>query len=44
MRQFFIASAMTATALACAVSAQAATYNIEPTHTFVTFEATHFGT
>ena len=44
MRQLFIASALTATALASAVSAQAATYNIEPTHTFVTFEATHFGT
>ena len=44
MRQFFIASAMTATALASAVSAQAASYSIEPTHTFVTFEVTHFGT
>jgi len=44
MRQFFIASALTATALASAVSAQAATYAIEPTHTFVTFEVTHFGT
>ena len=44
MRQFFIASALTATALASAVSAQAATYNIDPTHTFVTFEVTHFGT
>ena len=44
MRHTFITAAMTATALACAVSAQAATYAIEPTHTFVTFEATHFGT
>ena len=44
MRHIFIASAMTATAFASAVSAQAATYNIEPTHTFVTFEVTHFGT
>jgi polyisoprenoid-binding protein YceI len=25
------------------VSAQSATYNIDPTHTFVTFEAQHFG-
>jgi polyisoprenoid-binding protein YceI len=44
MRQFFIATAMTATAVVCSVSAQAATYNIDPTHTFVTFEVTHFGT
>ena len=44
MRHLFIASALTATALASAVSAQAATYNIEPTHTFVTFEVMHFGT
>ena len=27
-----------------AVQAQSATYNIDPTHTFVTFEARHFGT
>ena len=44
MRQIFITTALTATALASAISAQAATYNIEPTHTFVTFEVTHFGT
>ena len=44
MRHLFIASALTASALASAVSAQAATYNIEPTHTFVTFEVLHFGT
>ena len=44
MRQFFIATAMTATAVVGSVSAQAATYNIDPTHTFVTFEVTHFGT
>jgi polyisoprenoid-binding protein YceI len=31
-------------ALAGAAQAQTATYSIDPTHTFVTFEATHFGT
>ena len=31
-------------AVAGAAQAQSATYSIEPTHTFVTFEARHFGT
>jgi polyisoprenoid-binding protein YceI len=31
-------------ALAGTAQAQSATYSIDPTHTFVTFEATHFGT
>jgi polyisoprenoid-binding protein YceI len=31
-------------ALAGTAQAQSATYTIDPTHTFVTFEATHFGT
>jgi polyisoprenoid-binding protein YceI len=43
MRSQLIAAALAGTALAGA-SAQAATYNIDPTHTFVTFEVTHFGT
>jgi len=43
MRSQLIAAALAVTALAGA-SAQAATYNIDPTHTFVTFEVTHFGT
>jgi len=43
MRHLSLACAFTASVLA-SVSAQAATYNIDPTHTFVTFEVTHFGT
>jgi polyisoprenoid-binding protein YceI len=35
---------LAATALAGAAQAQSTTYAIEPTHTFVTFEAKHFGT
>lgn len=35
---------LAALAAAGAVQAQSATYKIEPTHTFVTFEAKHFGT
>jgi len=31
-------------AAACLVQAESATYAIDPTHTFVTFEALHFGT
>ena len=43
MRHLSLACAVTASVFA-SVSAQAATYNIDPTHTFVTFEVTHFGT
>ena len=43
MRHLSLACALTASVFA-SVSAQAATYNIDPTHTFVTFEVTHFGT
>ncbi len=35
---------LAALALAGAAQAQSATYVVEPTHTFVTFEAKHFGT
>ncbi len=35
---------LAALALAGAAQAQSATYAVEPTHTFVTFEAKHFGT
>ena len=41
MKTAFIAAAVLA---ASTVSAQAATYAIDPTHTFVTFEISHFGT
>lgn len=41
MKTAFIAAAVLA---ASTVSAQAATYAIDPTHTFVTFEIGHFGT
>jgi polyisoprenoid-binding protein YceI len=43
MRSSLIAAALAVSALA-GTSAQAASYNIDPTHTFVTFEVTHFGT
>ena len=36
--------ALAALALAGTAQAQSATYMVEPTHTFVTFEAKHFGT
>jgi polyisoprenoid-binding protein YceI len=35
---------LVASLFAAVASAQAATYTIDPTHTFVTFEADHFGT
>ena len=44
MRLSFISAAVAATLLAGVSQAQAATYAIEPTHTFATFEISHFGT
>jgi polyisoprenoid-binding protein YceI len=45
MKPSVLAAAVAAAALfAAAVPAHAATYAIDPTHTFVTFEALHFGT
>ncbi len=46
MTRFALAAASLATALSLASPAQAQTaaYTIDPTHTFVTFEASHFGT
>jgi polyisoprenoid-binding protein YceI len=40
MKKTLLAAAL----LAAAGLAQANTYSVDPTHTFVTFEATHFGT
>ncbi len=39
-----LTAALAAMALTGAVQAQSTTYVVEPTHTFVTFEAKHFGT
>lgn len=39
-----LAAAAAAALCAAAVPAHAATYSIDPTHTFVTFEVSHFGT
>lgn len=45
MKPSVLAAAVACAALfAAAVPAHAATYAIDPTHTFVTFEALHFGT
>ena len=46
MTRTVIASVLAASALAVVGAAHAApaTYAIDPTHTFVTFEAKHFGT
>lgn len=44
MRKFAIALAAAATLAAGAAQAQSATYAIDPSHTFVTFEISHFGT
>jgi polyisoprenoid-binding protein YceI len=47
MKRFSLALASATAVLAVAPSlsqAQSATYNIDPTHTFATFEALHFGT
>ncbi len=39
-----LSTALTAATLSAAVQAAPATYAIDPTHTFVTFEVKHFGT
>ena len=44
MRNTFVALAAAATLASVAAPALAADYAIDPTHTFVTFEAKHFGT
>ena len=44
MRTTLIAAALAATALVSTAHADIATYSIDPTHTFVTFEVAHFGT
>ncbi|WP_367850239.1 YceI family protein [Rhodoferax sp. WC2427] len=44
MRSTLIAAAWAATAFVGAAHAEVATYSIDPTHTFVTFEVSHFGT
>ena len=44
MTRTLIASALLASLVATAAHAAPATYAIDPTHTFVTFEAKHFGT
>jgi len=44
MRLSLIPAAAAAVLLASTVSAQAASYAIDPTHTYVTFEIGHFGT
>jgi polyisoprenoid-binding protein YceI len=44
MRKTLIAAALVATAFVGSAHAEIATYNIDPTHTFVTFEVSHFGT
>ena len=44
MRKTLIAAALAATAFVGSAHAVVATYSIDPTHTFVTFEVTHFGT
>lgn len=44
MRKILTAVALAATASVSSVHAEVATYSIDPTHTFVNFEVTHFGT
>lgn len=45
MTQFLIGAALAASlALAGTAQAQTASYSIDPSHTFVTFEVSHFGT
>lgn len=44
MRKSLLTFAAAATLVAGAAQAQTATYAIDPTHTFATFEITHFGT
>jgi polyisoprenoid-binding protein YceI len=43
-KQSLVLAAALALSAAGAAQAQSATYGIDPTHTFVTFEASHFGT
>ncbi|WP_394779892.1 YceI family protein [Undibacterium sp.] len=44
MRSILIAATLAASTLAATAHAEVATYVIDPTHTFVTFEVPHFGT
>ncbi len=44
MKKTLALAALAATAAAAVLPAQAATYAIDPSHTFVTFEFPHFGT
>jgi polyisoprenoid-binding protein YceI len=44
MKTFIAAAACAAATFAMLAPAHAVTYSIDPTHTFVTFEASHFGT
>lgn len=44
MRSLFTAAALAATLAAGAAQADTSTYAIDPAHTFVTFEISHFGT
>jgi polyisoprenoid-binding protein YceI len=44
MRKSLLTLALATTVLASAAHAESATYAIDPAHTFVTFEITHFGT
>ena len=44
MYKTLIAATLAATTLVGTAHAEVATYSIDPTHTFVTFEVTHFGT
>ncbi len=44
MRSIFVAAALAATTFCGAAHAEVASYAIDPTHTFVTFEIGHFGT
>ncbi|QDL53289.1 YceI family protein [Rhodoferax aquaticus] len=44
MRLSFVAAALALSSVGGLVHAQAATYAMDPTHTFVTFEIGHFGT
>lgn len=44
MRTTLIAAALASASLISLAHAEVSTYSIDPTHTFVTFEVTHFGT
>ncbi len=44
MRTTLIAAALATASLVSTANAEVSTYNIDPTHTFVTFEVAHFGT